>query len=156
MDPVQQIIGPGSGRWWVRDDDGTLFVWCEGGHPQIQTAPIDEWVDRRNPHKQWTGTVDPRRITHALDALGLDGPEVDEALGVDEPTVDLWETGALVPTPADVRRLCTLTGMLLGWFYNPDPLLEMIGWACTRGPGGGCHRLGEPEPPAAPVQGALF
>jgi hypothetical protein len=94
---------------------------------------VEEWVDRRNPHRRWGGPVDPQRITIALDALGLDGPEVDEALGVHtalDTVVDAWEAGAAVPTVTDLRRLCTLTGKILAWFYDLTPIAEAPGWAC--------------------------
>jgi hypothetical protein len=137
----RQIIGPGSGRWWVRDDAGALWVWCEHGRPWIQRAPVNEWHDPRHPHQRWAGTVDPRRITIALDALGLDGPEVDEALGVHnalDTVVDSWEAGDTAPTLSELRRLCTLTGKILAWFFGATPLSPTSGWACGNGP---CERI---------------
>ncbi len=60
----------------------------------------------------------PQRISQALDARSLYGPRVDEALGVQEPEVDLWETGEIIPTKAQVRRLALLTAMPVEFFYK--------------------------------------
>jgi transcriptional regulator with XRE-family HTH domain len=65
-----------------------------------------------------TGRPEPSRITAALDLRGLYGPEVDQACGVEEPTVDQWETGELVPTPTQIKRLAILTGFPVGYFYR--------------------------------------
>lgn len=78
------------------------------------------------------------RITMALDLLQLYGPEVDEALGVAEPAVDEWESGALVPSLEDVQRLATLTGFAVRFFYGTTPP-AISGFICIRGRGGGCH-----------------
>lgn len=113
----------------------------------------DKWRSARDAQRPkgsaWTpgARPEPSRITHALDNAGpamerLEGPEVDRALGVEEPTVDLWETGELVPTDEQVRRLAVLTGWPVGWFYQP-PLPEyervficaMPDWAGGAGPG---------------------
>lgn len=74
----------------------------------------------------------PARMTLALDAMGLHGPGVDEALGVREPTVDLWEAGVLLPTRAQVVRLAALTDQLVEFFY--DPVLTPVGrmFICDR------------------------
>jgi hypothetical protein len=61
----------------------------------------------------------PARITTALDAADLWGPEVDRALGGEEPMVDDWEAGRSLPTPAQVKRLAALTGWPVSWFYRP-------------------------------------
>ena len=74
----------------------------------------------------------PGRITVALDASGLDGPQVDEACGVAEPVVDLWEAGALLPTPAQVGLLSKLTGMTPGYFYEMDPIPAGRTFVCGR------------------------
>lgn len=65
------------------------------------------------------------RITQALDAIGAEGPWVDEALGGAEPMVDRWEEGLLVPTRAQVERLALLTQMPVGFFYKPVADWEM-------------------------------
>lgn len=94
-----------------------------------------------------TSKPNPRRITAALDAAGLWGPEVDHACGVEEPTVDLWETGELVPTPDQVRALAKLCGVTPAMFYGeyePPPM-----WLCGSD---GCEYI-EPEPnPAEPPE----
>lgn len=70
-------------------------------------------------------TPEPSRITCALDACGLYGPEVDEACGVAEPAVDLWESGELVPTYEQIERLAALTGYAVRFFYGePMPSVE--------------------------------
>lgn len=78
----------------------------------------------------------PERITMALDWADLYGPEVDRALGVEEPTVDMWEAGLLVPTREQVARLAVLTGVRPGFFYQPapEPVSGLI--VCTAG---GCE-----------------
>lgn len=98
----------------------------------------------------------PARITEALDLAELYGPEVDLALGVREPAVDLWEAGRLVPTTAQVERLAVLTGRPLEFFY-----LEMspvVGWMCRRsGPRKDrCTRIDtRPTADVAPIDGQL-
>jgi transcriptional regulator with XRE-family HTH domain len=61
----------------------------------------------------------PARITDALDAAGLHGPEVDRALGVEEPMVDDWESGRSVPTATQIQRLAMLTGVPVARFCRP-------------------------------------
>lgn len=78
------------------------------------------------------------RITLALDLRQLYGPEVDEALGVEEPVVDEWESGARVPTLEQLRRLSTLTGFAVRYFYGVTPPM-VGGFVCIRGRGGGCY-----------------
>jgi hypothetical protein len=91
---------------------------------------------RRSP------TPVPARITLALDSAGLDGPDVDEALGVQEPAVDRWEEGVEVPTGEQVNRLAALTGFPAAFFYEPIHAPPMQGFVCQRsGPGKGCHRF---------------
>ena len=75
------------------------------------------------------------RITSALDARGMDGPEVDEALGVAnalDTVVDAWVAGEEVPTMEEVRRLAFLTGYSVSWFFGgPLPTLEGV-FICRR------------------------
>ncbi|MER5649698.1 hypothetical protein [Streptosporangium sp. NPDC002524] len=97
----------------------------------------------------------PWRITTALDARKLYGPEVDRALGGEEPMVDQWESGELVPTPEQIVKLARLTGWPVGFFYRPLVAHErMTATVCRRtGPRSTrCQRvtLGPPEP-VAPV-----
>jgi len=85
-----------------------------------------------------------------LDLNGMEGPEVDEALGVADAfdtVVDGWEAGTIIPTVDDVRRLATLTGYAPRWFYLPDPETG-VGFLCGDD---GCEVVGkpadEPRPP---------
>jgi hypothetical protein len=55
------------------------------------------------------GALRPCAITRALDACRLYGPEVDEACGVTEPAVDMWEAGQLYPSWDELKALATLT-----------------------------------------------
>lgn len=103
----------------------------------------------------------PARITQALDARGLDGPEVDEQVGTYEGNpagdVDAWELGEAVPTREQVRLLAELTRMPVAFFYIPEKPWEREGhmFICGRsGPNGGgrrvCHQLPMATvPPAA-------
>lgn len=110
------------------------------------------------------GLPTPARITVALDLRRLHGPEVDRACGAQEPAVDQWELGELVPTPAQVRALAKLTGFPPEFFYGPaPPQLEAI--ICSRDGEKGmgkrrCERVTGPMPPPAadgrPHQGLLF
>lgn len=105
-----------------------------------------------------TGRPTPERITAALDMADCHGPEVDAALGVPEPTVDLWEAGRLVPSPAELERLSLLTGFPVAFFYRPAPE-PFVGFICTRGRGARCEFVDE-RPAADPEplfgQGRLF
>jgi hypothetical protein len=74
----------------------------------------------------------PGRITVALDARGLEGPEVDAACGVVEPVVDLWEAGVLLPTVGQVEKLAELTGMAAAFFYEMEPLPAGRTFICSR------------------------
>lgn len=88
-----------------------------------------------------TGVPNPRRITAALDANALDGPEVDIACGGQEPMVDEWEAGTRQPTPDQVRLLADLTGFTVEFFYLPGPP-PLTGFICQRtGRGRGCSRI---------------
>jgi transcriptional regulator with XRE-family HTH domain len=92
----------------------------------------------------------PARITIALNAAGLYGPEVDRACGVEEPTVDLWESGELVPTREQVEALAELCGVTPVTFYLDDPPAGPI-WICSSD---GCERVGDPPPAPVPAQSA--
>lgn len=96
---------------------------------------------------------------------GLYGPDADAQLGVAEPALDLWESGALVPTDEQVADLAQRAGVLVEWFYSDDPLPAVqVGVACFRtreaaGGGSRCQPLTwverKPLNPT-PIQGALF
>lgn len=67
--------------------------------------------------QRWhAGLVVPARITWALDSCALHGPGVDEACGVQPPTVDRWEQGLIYPTWDELCRLAALTGFGADWF----------------------------------------
>lgn len=126
--PVKQHIGPGTQRWWARLDNGKLAVWCRhDAHRGIREAPVPlapltEPLPVRPPNRD--------RITLALDLHGLEGPEVDEALGVNDGSdtvVDAWEAGTIVPSHDDIRRLATLTGFLPHFFYMGT--VARVGWS---------------------------
>lgn len=95
------------------------------------------------------GKPNPKRITMALDMANQHGPEVDEACGVREPVVDLWEAGKLEPTHDQLHALARLTGFHVMWFYKPDP--EPVGpmFLCRRG--GRCEVIDD-RPPAPVIQ----
>jgi transcriptional regulator with XRE-family HTH domain len=106
----------------------------------------------------------PERITFALDAPAapgatgpLEGPGVDEFCGVAEPTVDLWETGELVPTAEQLEALATLTGYPVPFFFaEPPPPFDGPGWLCIRsGKGRGCYPLHGELPDDDPEQLAI-
>jgi hypothetical protein len=98
-----------------------------------------------------TGVPVPFRITTALDMLGLYGPEVDQALGVEEPTVDMWESGELVPTREQVEALARLTEYPAWVFYLPASESDRWGFMCSGDETEGiCEQvwLGPPAPDA--------
>lgn len=75
----------------------------------------------RNAHDDWrAGRVVPWRITMALDAHRLYGPQVDEACGVAEPTVDMWEAGLIYPSWEQLCALAKLTLVTPGMFMRRD------------------------------------
>ena len=103
----------------------------------------------------------PARITLALDARGLAGPEVDQACGVQEPEVDLWELGRIVPTRAQILLLAKLTDFPPEFFYGDAPPPSVL-YVCSRSrrKGERCERVTSPLPPPAadgkPYQSHLF
>jgi DNA-binding transcriptional regulator YiaG len=84
-------------------------------------ARIDRVMDKVREAERLNGPPTPERITAALDIQGLYGPEVDEALGGQEPMVDEWESGERVPTGEQVEALARLTGFPVKFFYLPPP-----------------------------------
>lgn len=142
---------------------------------RYSTDPAD------HPAQHERGIPNRYRITLALDAAGLYGPEVDEACAADEPAVDRWEDGTLEPSPYQLALLANLTRMPLSYFYLGDPPMAPAGsggWVCTRRKvnGSRCNPLpaevvspaeeqrraraaklgGTPPPPAGGTQVALF
>lgn len=92
--------------------------------------------------RDWrAGKMVPCRITVALNANSLYGPEVDVACGAEEPAVDQWEAGILYPTWQQVLLLAELCGVTPGFFMqdfagDKEPMRGII---CSRGRGGrGC------------------
>lgn len=76
--------------------------------------------DEGAAHAAWeAGQVILYRITTALDINELDGPGVDEACGVKEPTVDRWEAGTQYPTWGQLCALADLTGYPVAFFTQP-------------------------------------
>jgi hypothetical protein len=102
-------------------------------------ARVDAAAERHDPAAYWAGkTPTPERITIALDFCMLYGPEVDQALGGEEPMVDEWESGARVPDLAQIQALAEMTGYTVRFFYLPPPPPLPGGWLCGSD---GCHAL---------------
>lgn len=77
-------------------------------------------ADEQEAYRKWdAGLLVPHRITLALDARGLEGPDVDAACGAAEPDVDRWEAGELYPTWEQLKLLSNLTGLALRFFFLP-------------------------------------
>ena len=110
---------------------------------------------RHDPAAYYAGKTPTReRITAALDMRELYGPEVDRALGGEEPMVDEWESGARVPSFAQMQALAELTGFSVRFFYlEPPPPLDN-GWICGSD---GCRPLaGDPAEGEGEGTGRLF
>jgi hypothetical protein len=106
-------------------------------------ARVDAAAERHDPAAYYAGkTPTPERITMALDLRELYGPEVDRALGGEEPMVDEWESGARVPTLTEVRVLAELTGFPVRFFYLEPPPPLGDGWMCGSD---GCRPFGSDE-----------
>lgn len=75
------------------------------------------------------GQVRPYLVSAWLDYRGFYGPGVDQALGVPEPSVDLWEAGQLYPTWEQFQALGTLCGVPLRLFTSADPRPPRV-WVC--------------------------
>ncbi|AIG81353.1 Hypothetical protein AJAP_42935 (plasmid) [Amycolatopsis japonica] len=84
---------------------GRLEAAIRAAHQRYERFSPDQ-----RAYQAWAaGDVVPHRITQALDLRGLDGPGVDEACGVTEPQVDMWEAGELYPTWESLVLLAELT-----------------------------------------------
>ena len=104
-------------------------------------ARVDQAEERRDPAAYYAGkTPTPERITMALNLCMLYGPEVDQALGGEEPMVDEWESGARVPSVAQVQALAEMTGFPVKFFYLEPPPDLGSGWMCGSD---GCVPLGQ-------------
>lgn len=91
----------------------------------------------------------PERISFALNARQLYGPEVDAACLAAEPDVDNWEAGISTPSPEQVRALAQLTAYPVEWFYREPLKVVSSAIACGRS-GRGCQTtrlLRDPFPP---------
>lgn len=73
------------------------------GVSSAKQARISRVTDKVHRAERRHGPPTPERITIALDICDLYGPEVDEALGGEEPMVDEWETGERIPTSEQMR-----------------------------------------------------
>ncbi len=105
-------------------------------------AKVDHAEERHDPAAYYAGkTPTPERITMALNLRDLYGPEVDQALGGEEPMVDEWESGERVPSLAEVQALAKLTDFPVRFFYQPAPPPLGNGWIC--GPDG-CVPFSDP------------
>lgn len=106
---------------------------------QVQITRV---MDKVHQAERRNGPPTPERITAALDFRfrGLYGPEVDEALGGQEPMVDEWEAGERIPTDEQMRALVWLTGFPINFFYLPPPPPLAGVWLCGED---GCERLGD-------------
>jgi hypothetical protein len=94
-------------------------------------ARVDAAAEKRDPSAYYAGKAPaPERITLALDSCELYGPEVDRALGGEEPMVDEWEAGLRVPGFAQVQALAKLTGYPVRFFYQPPPPPLSRGFVC--------------------------
>ncbi len=119
-------------------------------------AKVDAAEERRDPTAYYAGKTPTReRITMALDLRELYGPEVDQALGGEEPMVDEWESGERVPDLTQVQALAELTGFPVKFFYQPPPPPDLKnGWICGSD---GCHPLGsDPAEGKGEGTGRLF
>lgn len=110
----------------------------------------DRALSRQRMHR---GRIYPQQITLALDLAGLYGPEVDRALGGEEPMVDEWEAGTRTPTHDELVALADLTGMVtVEFFYmNPAEVPPTVGWLCGSD---GCVRLDERQHATAADDGS--
>jgi hypothetical protein len=91
------------------------------GPSSRKQARIDRVIDKVREAERLNGAPTPERITAALDMCDLYGPEVDEALGGQEPMVDEWESGERIPTKEQVQALARLTGFPVKFFHLPPP-----------------------------------
>lgn len=117
-------------------------------------AKVDAAAERRDPAAYYAGqTPTPERITMALDLHEMYGPEVDRALGGEEPMVDEWESGERVPEFTQVQALAKLTGYPVKFFYLEPPPPLTGGWLCGTG---GCMPLAGVPTTAEAREDTLF
>lgn len=104
-----------------------MSVWGKAGQ-RLTPAEIEQRAQQRRARRNqgqafwdqalpearvaWSsGWVRPWLITMWLDYAGQQGPEVDRALGVPDPTVDRWEAGTQYPTWDQLVALARLCGV---------------------------------------------
>lgn len=93
-------------------------------------SKVDSAAERNHPADYYAGkTPTPERITMALDFREMDGPEVDRALGGEEPMVDEWESGERAPSLSQVQALAEMTGFPVAFFYQTEPARASV-WMC--------------------------
>lgn len=112
----------------------------------MSRAKYDLALLRQQMERRASPTPVPWRITTALDLRGLDGPEVDQACGVEEPAVDQWEAEELVPTREQVQALARLTDFPVEFFYEPPEPITGMQFICGED---GCQIID--NRPAEPV-----
>jgi hypothetical protein len=101
-------------------------------------------------------TINPHRITVALNHAGLYGKTADAKVHAVEPELDDWEAGRAVPNPKQLRALCSLAGIDEAFLHLPDDAYPRIAVAfLCRGPASGATLyLADPWP--EPAQQALL
>jgi hypothetical protein len=103
-------------------------------------------------------TINPHRITAALDRAMLFGPTADAKVGAVQPDLDNWEAGISQPTDQQLARLAALANVPVEFFHLADHQEPRITVALVRtGRRRGCQRVvtmhGEP---AGRPQASLF
>ena len=128
---------PERGRWGragvrLTREQATRSTW----HAQRRDEAI-KTIEAEVFQKWAAGMVVPHNITIALDLNDLYGPEVDAALGVREPAVDMWEAGKLYPTWFQLQALSELTGYPIQFFVTAHRSISVfdtsIVYHCKRG-----------------------
>jgi hypothetical protein len=99
----------------------------QAGRRRLEAVRIEQSIAREEElgYQDWAaGLLSPDRITLALDAKGLEGPEVDAQCLAQEPEVDQWEAGTLYPSWEQTKALAELCGVTPRFLMNRfnDPL----------------------------------
>lgn len=94
-------------------------------------------------------TINPHRITVALDRAKLFGPAADAKVGAVEPDLDNWEAGISQPTDQQLARLAAMANVPAEFFHLADDQEPRITVAWVRSGGRrGCQTVitmhGEP------------
>jgi hypothetical protein len=107
--------------------------------PRGSYSAAQSWQQAR---RAWeAGLIVPHRITLALDARGLYGPDVDLECGALEPAVDEWEAGTRYPTWEQLLKLARLCQAPPAFFaVAPTPQHGPV-ILCSRGRGRGCRTV---------------